>query len=76
MGRGCGGSFAEEVKVFRGEIERIFFKLREEPQQSLSDRAHALTVMDVELGLHKSEGKAPFICPIRRFAPAIDDVGM
>lgn len=75
MGRGVGGSFGEEIKQFRSEIERVFFKLRGEPQKALSDRAHALTVLEMELGLHKGEGKAPFICPVVRSAPAIDSVG-
>ena len=61
--------------MFRQEIERVFFKLRQQPQKSLSDRAHALTVLDIQLGLHKNE-KAPFVCPVRRSAPAIDQVGV
>lgn len=76
MGRGVGGSFGEEIKQFRCEIERVFFKLRGEPQKALSDRAHAFTVLEMELGLHKGEGKAPFICPVVRSAPAIDSVGI
>lgn len=75
MGRGTGGSFGEEVKEFRSEIERVFFKLRGEPQKSLSDRAHALTALDMKLGLHKGEGKAPFVCAERQ-ASAIDEVGV
>lgn len=85
LGRGTGGSLGEEVRVFRGEIEKVFFKLRGEPQKSLSalaraspqrERAHALTVLDVELGLHKGEGRAPFVTPVCRFAPAIEQVGV
>ena len=76
MGRGTGGSFSEEVKEFRSEIERVFFKLRGEPQKSLSDHAHALSVLDLKLGLHKGDGKAPFVCPVERSAPAIDKVGV
>lgn len=76
LGRGTGGSLGEEVRSFRSEIEKVFFKLRGEPQKSLSDRAHALTVLDVELGLHKGEGRAPFVTPVRRFAPAIEQVGV
>jgi hypothetical protein len=76
LGAGTGGSFSEEIKVFRSEIERVFFKLRKQPQKALSDRAQALTVLDIKLGIHKGDGKAPFICPIERLAPAIDKVGV
>ncbi|NQZ60870.1 MAG: hypothetical protein HRT59_01620, partial [Crocosphaera sp.] len=59
-----------------GEIERVFFKLRQHPQKALSDRAHALTVLDIKLGVHKGDGKAPFVCPVERLAPAIEQVGV
>lgn len=59
MGRSTGGTFDFEVRQFKGEIERVFFKLRGEPTKTLSDRAHALTVLDLELGIHKGEGKDP-----------------
>ncbi len=75
LGAGTGGSIGEEVKVFRGEIERVFFKLRGQPQKALSDKAHALTVLDIQLGVHKGDGKAPFVCPAVRLAPAVDQVG-
>ena len=76
LGAGTGGSISEEIKVFRGEIERVFFKLRKQPQKALSDRAHALTVLDIKLGVHKGDGKAPFVCPLERLAPAIEQVGV
>ncbi|MCH2248123.1 MAG: DUF5895 domain-containing protein [Crocosphaera sp.] len=76
LGAGTGGSLSEEIKVFRGEIERVFFKLRKQPQKALSDRAHALTVLDIKLGVHKGDGKAPFVCPLERLAPAIEQVGV
>ena len=76
LGAGTGGSLSEEIKVFRGEIERVFFKLRKQPQKALSDRAHALTVLDIKLGVHKGDGKAPFVCPVERLAPAIEQVGV
>ena len=75
LGAGTGGSIGEEVKVFRGEIERVFFKLRGQPQKALSDKAHALTVLDIQLGVHKGDGKAPFVCPAVRLAPAVEQVG-
>ncbi|WP_219907684.1 DUF5895 domain-containing protein [Aphanothece hegewaldii] len=75
MGRGTGGTFGEEVRQFRGEIERVFFKMRGEPTKTLSDRAHTLTVLDMELGLHKGEGKAPFIVPVKRLSPSVDGIG-
>ena len=76
LGAGTGGSISEEVKVFRGEIERVFFKLRKQPQKALSDRAHTLTVLDIKLGVHKGDGKSPFVCPRERLAPAIEQVGV
>ncbi len=76
LGAGTGGSLSEEIKVFRGEIERVFFKLRKQPQKALSDRAHALTGLDIKLGVHKGDGKAPFVCPVERLAPAIEQVGV
>ncbi|MEM8779415.1 MAG: hypothetical protein AAGF26_11195 [Cyanobacteria bacterium P01_G01_bin.49] len=41
----------------------------------MTNKAHALTVLDLKLGIHKGEGKAPFVCPVERLAPAIDQVG-
>ncbi len=76
LGAGTGGSIGEEIKVFRSEIEKVFFKLRKQPQKALADRAHALTVLDIKLGVHKGEGKSPFVCPVERLAPAIDQVGV
>jgi hypothetical protein len=75
LGKGPGAGISNEVTSFRKEIERVFFKLKGLPEQRLSDRAHALCVLDLELGFHKSEGHAPFVCPIKRLAPAIDQVG-
>jgi hypothetical protein len=76
MGRGVGASFAAEIKEHRTEIEKAFFKLTNRPQQTLSERAHALSIVEMQLGLHKSDGKAPFICPISRSTAALDsDVG-
>ncbi len=37
LGAGTGGSIGDEVKVFRGEIERVFFKLRGQPQKAFID---------------------------------------
>ena len=76
LSAGTGASLSEEVRVFRSEIEKVFFKLRQQPQQALSNRAHALTVLDIQLGVHKGDGKAPFVCPAVRLAPAIDQVGV
>ncbi len=76
LGAGTGGSLSEEIRVFRSEIERVFFKLRKQPQKALSDRGHALTVLDIKLGVHKGEGKSPFVCPLERLAPAIDKIGV
>ena len=58
------------------QSERVFFKLRKQPQKALSDRAHALTVLDIKLGVHKGDGKSPFVCPLERLAPAIEQVGV
>lgn len=77
MGRGVGASFAGEIKEYRTEIEKAFFKLTEKPQQALSERAHALGIVEMDLGLHKSDGKAPFICPVSRCAAVLDsEVGL
>ena len=42
---------------------------RNQPQQRLSDRAHSLTIFDTELGLHKSDGKSPYLYPSKRHTP-------
>ena len=55
---GVGAAFNTELKEFRKEIETVFFAQINKPQQQLSSRAHSLTVLDLQLGLHKSEGKA------------------
>lgn len=72
MGRGVGATFATEIKEYRHEIEKVFFKLTGKPQQALSERAHALGIVEMQLGLHKGEGKAPFICPFSRSAAVLD----
>ena len=69
MNAGVGAAFNGELKEFRKEIETIFFSLRGERQQQLSDCAHSLTVFDAELGIQKSEGKAPYIYPSKRHTP-------
>ncbi len=45
------------------------------PVKALTDRAHALTVLNLQFSVHKSEGKSPFICPSVRFAPAVENIG-
>lgn len=69
MNAGVGAAFNTELKEFRKEIETIFFAQIGKPQQQLSDRAHSLTVLDLQLGLHKSEGKSPYLYPARRLTP-------
>jgi len=69
MNAGVGAAFGGELREFRREVETAFFALRGERQQQLSDRAHSLTVFDAELGIHKSEGKSPYIYPSSRFTP-------
>ncbi len=76
MGKGTGGAFSQEAAIFAEEIEKVFFKLRKQPQRSLSDKAHALTVLDIEWTVTKNEGKAPFVTPVKRLAPAIKEVGV
>lgn len=75
MNAGVGAAFSQEVRSFRKEIEETFFKLRNQPVKALSDRAHALTTLNLTFDAHKTEGKAPFLCPSIRFAPAIDNLG-
>ena len=69
MNAGVGAAFNGELKEFRKEIETVFFTQRNQPQQRLSDRAHSLTIFDTKLGLHKSDGKSPFIYPSKRHTP-------
>ena len=69
MNAGVGAAFNTELKEFRKEIETVFFTQIGKPQQQLNDRAHSLTVLDLQLGLHKSEGKSPFIYPAKRVTP-------
>ena len=69
MNAGVGAAFNNELKEFRREIETIFFAQIGKPQQQLSDRAHSLTVLDLQLGLHKSEGKSPYLYPQQRLTP-------
>ena len=69
MNAGVRAAFNTELKEFRREIETIFFAQISKPQQQLSDRAHSLTVLDLRLGLHKSEGKSPYLYPATRLTP-------
>ena len=75
MNAGVGTAFSQEVRSFRREIEEVFFKSINKPVKALTDRAHALTVLNLQFGVHKSEGKSPFICPSVRFAPAVENIG-
>ncbi|WP_036488207.1 DUF5895 domain-containing protein [Myxosarcina sp. GI1] len=75
MNAGAGSAFGDEVKAFRKEIEAAFFESIGQPVRDLSDRAHALTVLDLQLGLHKKEGKAPYVCPKVRLVPTINKIG-
>ncbi len=75
MNAGVGTAFSQEVRSFRREIEEVFFKSMNKPVKALTDRAHALTVLNLQFSVHKSEGKSPFICPSVRFAPAVENIG-
>ena len=75
MNAGVGTAFSQEVRSFRREIEEVFFKSINKPVKALTDRAHALTVLNLQFDVHKSEGKSPFIYPSVRFAPALDKIG-
>ncbi len=75
MNAGVGTAFSQEVRSFRREIEEVFFKSINKPVKALTDRAHALTVLNLKFDVHKSEGKSPFICPSVRFAPAVENIG-
>ncbi len=75
MNAGVGTAFSQEVRSFRREIEEVFFKSINRPVKALTDRAHALTVLNLQFDVHKSEGKSPFICPSVRFAPAVENIG-
>ena len=69
MNAGVGAAFNTELKEFRKEIETVFFAQIGKSQQQLSSRAHSLTVLDLQLGLHKSESKSPFIYPQQGLTP-------
>ena len=75
MNAGVGTAFSQEVRSFRREIEEVFFKSINKPVKALTDRAHALTVLNLQFNVHKSEGKSPFICPVSRFTPASELMG-
>ncbi|MGK7949126.1 MAG: DUF5895 domain-containing protein [Xenococcaceae cyanobacterium] len=75
MNAGVGTAFSQEVRSFRREIEEAFFRSINKPVKALTDRAHALTVLNLQFDVHKSEGKSPFICPSLRFAPSLDRFG-
>ncbi|WP_052056114.1 DUF5895 domain-containing protein [Myxosarcina sp. GI1] len=72
MNAGVGAAFGDETRLFRNEVEKVFFQLRKLPVKSLSNSAHALFALSMSFGLHKSEGKAPFIYPQQRIAPAAE----
>lgn len=72
MNAGVGAAFGDETRLFRSEVEKVFFQLRGLPVKSLSNSAHALFALSMSFGLHKSEGKAPFIYPQQRTAPAAE----
>ena len=69
MNAGVGAAFNTELKEFRKEFETVFFTQANKPQQQLSNRAHSLTIFDMQLGIYKSEGKAPYLCPRQRVTP-------
>ncbi len=48
MNAGVGTAFSQEVRSFRREIEEVFFKSINKPVKALTDRAHALTVLNQE----------------------------
>ena len=75
MNAGVGAAFSTEVKEFRDEIETVYFKSVGQPKKSLSHKAHALTVLDIQFGCHKSEGKAPYLYPAVRLAPGDNEIG-
>ena len=73
---GFGGSFGMELREYHDEINRVFGKLRKKSGMSLSPAGLARVAIDFELGYHKAEDKAPFVCVKSRLAPAIDQVGV
>ncbi len=75
MNAGVGTAFSQEVRSFRREIEEVFFKSINKPVKALTDRAHALTLLNLQFEVHKTEGKSPFICPVSRSAPATENIG-
>lgn len=73
---GFGGSFGNELRQYYEEVNKVFSKLKKKSGMQLSPAALARVAVDISLGYHKGEGKAPFACVKSRLAPAIDQVGM
>lgn len=77
---GFGGSFGFELREFYKNIDAVYFKAaklagKNPKGGSLDDQAHALAIMDCQLGYFKPEGYSPFVCVDKRLTPAIDAIG-
>ncbi len=75
LGAGTGGAIGTEVVNFRSEFDNVYAKAKNKPGKGLGDAQHSCTVLDMTLGFHKPKGRAPFVCPIQRVAPALEQVG-
>lgn len=77
---GFAGALGVELKEFYKQIDGVYFKAarlagKNPKGGSLDDQAHALAVLACELGYHKPEGKAPYVCINKRLTPAIEGIG-
>jgi hypothetical protein len=74
MGSGTGAAFSTELNAFRKEFDQLYFSTKKENKGSLSERAHALTIIDIEWGIHKGLA-APYLCPVIRFGVTLEESG-
>ncbi|WP_107671398.1 DUF5895 domain-containing protein [Cyanothece sp. BG0011] len=69
LGAGTGGAIGSEVASLRDEFNQAYSEATGNKGVALEDEVHSLTVLDMELDFHKSQGKSPFVVPIRRLHP-------
>jgi len=78
---GFGGSFGYELREYYKQIDKVYFKAARAAGQkvkggALNDAAHALCLVDCQLGYHKAEGRNPYVVASARKTPAIDSIGV
>ncbi len=75
LGAGTGGAFGSEVKFFREDFNQVYGEVKNKPGITLSNELHSCTVLDIEIGFHKPNGRSPFIAPRIRLKPTKDGFG-